>query len=98
MFILPEDAYGKSHLDPGSDPVGRAYICDECIMTCAAILEEDRQGSELGDGVEHASGQGGVPFQHMAAVPEIRFDPTLPSDGETSDDFNVIAIPVRTSD
>jgi hypothetical protein len=36
---------GKLISSPGSDGP-RAYICDECIAVCAAILEDDRTDAE----------------------------------------------------
>ena len=36
----PQDAVGKLISSPGDAP--RAFICDECVTVCNAILEEDR--------------------------------------------------------
>ena len=38
----PQDAVGKLISSPGDAP--RAFICDECVTVCNAILEEDQIG------------------------------------------------------
>jgi ATP-dependent Clp protease ATP-binding subunit ClpX len=42
----PQDAVGKLISSPGDAP--RAFICDECVTVCNAILEEDRTDAPAG--------------------------------------------------
>jgi ATP-dependent protease Clp ATPase subunit len=41
-----QDSVGKLISSPSDYP--RAYICDECVAVCAAILDDDRAQSQTG--------------------------------------------------
>lgn len=45
-----QEAVGKLISSPRDHP--RAYICDECVAVCMAIIEDDRQEVEAGTSAE----------------------------------------------
>jgi ClpX C4-type zinc finger len=51
----PQDLVGKLISSPSEYP--RAYICDECIAVCNAIIEDDRVETESDHPVGHATAE-----------------------------------------
>jgi hypothetical protein len=51
-----QDSVQKLITSPNSDP-SRAYICDECVMVCASILEDDRLGTVVSHETFQESGK-----------------------------------------
>ena len=42
MLVLPDDEASVSKLISNADPP-RVYICDECVVVCASILDDERE-------------------------------------------------------
>ena len=60
-------AVSKLIASPGEDP--KSYICDQCVQTCASILEDDRL--QIGHPVAIGSDQEASPLLTHPLTPQL---------------------------